>query len=131
MKLMVKCADISNGVKPAALARRWALRVADEFFIQGDAERAMGMEGSATCNHLAISRVALQTGVIDHIAEPLFTLLAAAFSPVRNEPGGRAPPRKGLDPPLAQLRDNRAPDALCTDLDLERARDWEERVVAP
>jgi hypothetical protein len=127
MELMVKCADISNVVKPVAVARRWALRVTDEFFIQGDAERAMGMEVSATCNRLAISRVALQTGFIDHVAEPLFTLLVAAFPPVRNEPGESAPPREGLDTPLAQLRDNRASYALCTDLDLERARDWEVR----
>ena len=131
MQLMVKCADISNVVKPAAMARRWALRVTDECFNQGDAERAMGMEVSATCNHLAISRVALQTGFIDHVAEPLFTLLAAAFLPVQNEPVGSASPRESLDTPLAQLRDNRASYALCTDLDLERARDWKARVVAP
>jgi len=36
-----------------------------------------------------------------------------------------------LDTLLAQLRDNRASYALCTDLDLERARDWEARVVGP
>ena len=131
MELMVKCADISNVVKPAAVARRWALRVTDEFFIQGDAERAMGMEVSAICNRLAISRVALQTDFIDHVAQPLFTLLAAAFPPVRNEPGESAPPREGVDTPLAQLRDNRASYARCTDLDLERARDWEESMAAP
>ena len=124
MELLVKCADISNVVKPAAVARRWALRITDEFFIQGDAERAMGMEVSATCNRLAISRVALQTGFIDHVAEPLFTLLATALPPARNESGESAPPREGLDTLLAQLRDNRASYALCTDLDLERARDW-------
>jgi len=127
MELMVKCADISNATNPAAVARRWALRITDEFFIQGDAERAMGMEVSTTCNRLAISRVALQMGFIDHVAEPLFTLLAAAFPPVPNQPGAS----ESLDTPLAQLRDNRASYALCTDLDLERARDWEERVVAP
>jgi hypothetical protein len=131
MELMVKCADISNVVKPAAVARRWALRVTDEFFLQGDAERAMGMEVSPICDRFAQSRVALQTGFIDHVAEPLFTLLAAAFPPVRNEPGESAPPREGLDTPLAQLRGNRASYALCTDLDLERARDWKEGVVAP
>ncbi|KAJ1486410.1 hypothetical protein T484DRAFT_1789809, partial [Baffinella frigidus] len=38
MELMVKCADVSHVVKPAEVARRWALRVTDEFFDQGDAE---------------------------------------------------------------------------------------------
>jgi hypothetical protein len=68
MELLVKCADVSNVVKPAAVARRWALRVTDEFFSQGDAERAMGMEVSPTCDRFTVSRVALQTGFIDHIA---------------------------------------------------------------
>ena len=108
---MVKCADISNVVKAPAVARRWALCVTDEFFLQGDAERAMGMDVSPTCDRLANSRVALQTGFIDSLAGPLFTALAAAF------------PREGLDIPLEQLRQNRALYALCTDLDLEGARE--------
>jgi len=121
MELMIKCADVSNVAKPAAVARRWALRITDEFFLQGDAERAEGMEVSAICDRLAITRVALQTGFIDFLAGPLFTLLAATFPPVRNEP---RPPREGLDTLLAQLRANRASYDLCSDLDLERARDW-------
>jgi hypothetical protein len=127
MELMVKCADVSNVIKPTAVARRWALRVTDEFFGQGDAERAMGMEVSPTCNRLAISRVALQIGFIDSLAGPLFTLLAAAFPPVRNGP---CPLREGLEAPLAQLRRNRASYALCTDLELECARDCKDRAAA-
>jgi hypothetical protein len=114
MELMVKCADISNVVKPVAVARRWALRITDEFFLQGNAERAMGMDISPTCDRFSISRVELQTGFIDHVAAPLFTLFAAAF------------PQDGFETPLAQLRHNRALYALCSDLDLEEARDWEE-----
>ncbi|KAJ1464983.1 hypothetical protein T484DRAFT_3640532, partial [Baffinella frigidus] len=68
MELMVKCADVSNVIKPAAVARRWALRVTDEFFLQGDAELAMGMEVSPMCDRLATSRVAVQVGFIDHLA---------------------------------------------------------------
>jgi len=109
MELMVKCADISNVIKPAEVARRWALRVTDEFFHQGDAERSMGIEVSPTCDRLATSRVALQRGFIDYLAGPLFTQLAAAF-PV-------------LQAPLAQLNANRASYALCTDVELEQSRD--------
>ena len=35
MKLMINCADISNVIKPAEVARRWALRITHEFFHQG------------------------------------------------------------------------------------------------
>ena len=34
MELILKCADISNVLKPFPVARRWALRVTDEFFAQ-------------------------------------------------------------------------------------------------
>jgi len=133
MELMVKCADISNVVKPVAVARRWALRVTDEFFVQGDAERAMGMEVSPTCDRFSKSRVDLQIGFIDHLAAPLFTLLAAAFPPARNGPGESPPAREGFETPLEQLRHNRALYALCSDADLETARDWGETAsrVAP
>ncbi|KAJ1467432.1 hypothetical protein T484DRAFT_1645672 [Baffinella frigidus] len=43
MELLIKCADISNVLKPFHVARRWALRVTDEFFEQGDVELARGM----------------------------------------------------------------------------------------
>ncbi|KAJ1471972.1 hypothetical protein T484DRAFT_1976485 [Baffinella frigidus] len=109
MELMVKCADISNVVKPAVVARRWALRVTDEFFVQGDTERAMGMEVSPNCDRFATSRVAIQIGFIHYLAAPFFDLVAAAFP--------------GLDTPLAHLRSNRASYALCTELDLEKARE--------
>jgi high affinity cGMP-specific 3',5'-cyclic phosphodiesterase 9 len=115
MELMVKCADVSNVVKPVEVARRWTLRATDEFFVQGDAERCMGMQVSPNCDRLATSRVAIQAAFIAYLG-PLFTHLAAAFP--------------GLDTPLAQLGDCRAYYALCTDLDLEGARDWEEERVA-
>mmetsp|Transcript_21631 Transcript_21631/g.52066 ORF Transcript_21631/g.52066 Transcript_21631/m.52066 type:complete len:188 (+) Transcript_21631:2-565(+) len=110
MELMVKCADVSHVVKPVEVARRWALRVTDELFDQGDAERCMGMEVSPNCDRFATSRVALATAFIDYLAGPLFTNLAAAF------PGA-------LEAPLLQLAANRASYALCTDLDPERARE--------
>ncbi len=33
-QLLLKCADISNVVKPAAVAREWTVAVTDEFFAQ-------------------------------------------------------------------------------------------------
>ncbi|KAJ1469000.1 hypothetical protein T484DRAFT_1643509, partial [Baffinella frigidus] len=72
MELMVKCADVSHVVKPAEVARRWALRVTDEFFDQGDAERCMGIEISPNCDRFTTSRVAVQTTFIDNLAGPLF-----------------------------------------------------------
>jgi hypothetical protein len=44
MQLLLKCADISNVAQPLPAALEWAMAVTDEFFIQGDMERARGME---------------------------------------------------------------------------------------
>ncbi|KAJ1467604.1 hypothetical protein T484DRAFT_1858293 [Baffinella frigidus] len=122
MELMVKCADVSNVIKPVEVARRWTLRVTDEFFDQGDAERCMGMEVSPNCDRFATSRVALQTAFIDCLAAPLFTHLAAAFPAALSEPGETSRPRPPLEAPLLQLAANRASYALCSELELEQSR---------
>ena len=110
MELMVKCADISNVIKPEEVARRWALRVTDEFFHQGDAERSLGIEVSTVCDRLATSRVALQTGFIDFMAGPLFTQVGALFP-------------AALQAPLAQLAANRASYSTLSDAELEQSRE--------
>ena len=43
MQVLIKSADISNVLKPFAVARGWALRVMDEFFLQGDLESQYGL----------------------------------------------------------------------------------------
>ena len=77
LELLVKAADISNVVKPFPVARAWAIRITDEFFLQGDLERARGMEVTSTCNRETQSRVELQKGFIDFVCEPFFTELAS------------------------------------------------------
>ena len=44
MQALLKCADISNVAKPLPVAMEWAVAVSDEFFAQGDLERAQGIE---------------------------------------------------------------------------------------
>ncbi|KAJ1481498.1 hypothetical protein T484DRAFT_1807011 [Baffinella frigidus] len=48
--VLIKCADISNVLKPFAVARRWAFRITDEFFQQGDEELARGMAITPICD---------------------------------------------------------------------------------
>ena len=47
MQVLLKCADISNVTKPLPVAMEWAVAVSDEFFAQGDLERARGIEVGA------------------------------------------------------------------------------------
>ena len=44
MQVLLKCADISNVVKPVVAAKEWAVAITDEFFAQGDMERSIGIE---------------------------------------------------------------------------------------
>jgi hypothetical protein len=111
--MRLQAADISNVVKPFAVAQRWALRVTDEFFLQGDLERERGMVATPACDRRTQSRVALQRGFIDFVCLKLFAPLARAF------------PAAGA-PLLAQLHANRAAWARCTDAELALARDWRD-----
>jgi hypothetical protein len=49
LRLVVKCADVSNVTKKFATAMEWGVMVTDEMFAQGDRERAEGLE---VCEHL-------------------------------------------------------------------------------
>ena len=41
---MVHCSDLSNPTKPLDIYRQWVDRIMEEFFRQGDQERAIGLE---------------------------------------------------------------------------------------
>ncbi|KAM3963246.1 phosphodiesterase 8 [Aphomia sociella] len=67
-RMMIKCADVSNASRPQKFAFEWAKRIADEYFLQTDEEKArdlpvvMPMFDRATCS---IPRS--QLGFIDYI----------------------------------------------------------------
>lgn len=47
---LVHCSDLSNPTKPLNIYQKWVDRIMDEFFQQGDRERASGMEISPMCD---------------------------------------------------------------------------------
>jgi len=49
-KMMLKCADIGHAAKCTELHERWSNRVMEEFFQQGDAEKAKGLNVSMFCD---------------------------------------------------------------------------------
>ena len=44
MQMFIKCSDISNVTKLWELSAVWSERITEEFFAQGDAEKALGIE---------------------------------------------------------------------------------------
>ena len=47
---MVHCADLSNPTKPREVYVKWVGRIMEEFFQQGDKERALGLDMSPMCD---------------------------------------------------------------------------------
>lgn len=49
-KILIKCADIGHSAKATDLHEKWSLRVMEEFFKQGDAEKAENLAVSMFCD---------------------------------------------------------------------------------
>jgi len=54
LQQMLHCADLSNPTKPAHVYREWVNRVMEEFFRQGDRERALGYDVSPMCDRSTV-----------------------------------------------------------------------------
>jgi len=50
MELLLKCADISDGLKPFDITKKWALRITDEFFLQVSASCLVSLTSFLCCS---------------------------------------------------------------------------------
>lgn len=76
LSMLIKCADISNVVRPTHVASQWSTCLLEEFFKQGDLERTRGAPISQYMDRTSINKQKMQLGFIDYIAGPLFRVLA-------------------------------------------------------
>ena len=60
--MAIKCADISNTTRPWATSSRWSQLVCQEFFAQGDAERALGLPVAPLNDRTSTSVPQIQSG---------------------------------------------------------------------
>jgi hypothetical protein len=81
--MLLKCADISNVVKVFPIAKHWADVLCEEFFTQGDVEKAKGLEVSPLMDRATVVTPQMQLGFINSICIPVFTLLTS-FMPSHN-----------------------------------------------
>jgi hypothetical protein len=93
MEILIKVADTSNVIRPMAVAKKWAVRITDEFFAQGDMEASLGLAVSGQCDRQTRTRVGLQKGFIDGVISPFYDRLVKAYP--------------ALEQPLAQVYHNR------------------------
>eukprot|EP00742_Colponemidia_sp_Colp-10_P016828 GILJ01019322.1.p1 GENE.GILJ01019322.1~~GILJ01019322.1.p1 ORF type:complete len:897 (-),score=162.57 GILJ01019322.1:389-2704(-) len=77
MDLVMKAADISNVTKPFELSRLWAVAVTEEFYRQGDQERAKGVEVLPQFDRSKKTELAKgQIGFINFVCEKFFTVIS-------------------------------------------------------
>merc|ERR1719161_2456052 len=70
LNLLLHAADISNPCKPWRTCRAWALRVLEEFFAQGDQEKALGIPVQMLNDREKVNRPTSQIGFIEFIVAP-------------------------------------------------------------
>ena len=72
LKMLVHCADVSNPAKHRQVCRKWAEVVTEEFFMQGDMEKDLGIPVSTFYDRDKPTVAKCQVGFITFIICPLF-----------------------------------------------------------
>ncbi|EAY15670.1 3'5'-cyclic nucleotide phosphodiesterase family protein [Trichomonas vaginalis G3] len=93
MCLLIKIADISNVARKFETADRWCAILCEEFFRQGDLERANGMAYSSPMNDREhLNKAASQLGFYKNVCLPLFDIASQIVG--------------GMDDVVEQVRSN-------------------------
>jgi hypothetical protein len=79
MKIIMKCADISNITRPFTIARKWAKNCVNEFFCQGDMEKEKDLPVGILNDRNNLNFPKSQMGFVDFVAGGLFRNLLMAF----------------------------------------------------
>ncbi|KAI9987742.1 hypothetical protein PInf_023786 [Phytophthora infestans] len=76
LKMILHTCDVSNPAKERETMLRWTDRVVEEFFIQGDMEKQLGLPVSPFMDRDTIVIKKMQVGFADFIVSPLFSVWA-------------------------------------------------------
>ena len=79
MDLIIHACDISNPTKPYEIYIIWANNVMNEFYLQGDKEKELGIPVSFLCDRNTTSIPQGQIGFIEGVVFPFFDTFAKMF----------------------------------------------------
>ncbi|XP_071448925.1 dual specificity calcium/calmodulin-dependent 3',5'-cyclic nucleotide phosphodiesterase 1A-like isoform X2 [Hetaerina americana] len=89
LSLVLHCCDISHPAKRWDLHHRWTALLLEEFFLQGDKERELGLPFSPLCDRNNTLVAESQIGFIEFIVEPSMNvcsdMLEAILGPLNSE----------------------------------------------
>ena len=67
---LLHLADLSNPCRKQTLTEAWALKICEEFFLQGDKERELGIDISPLCDRTTLNIAKSQVGFISGVIYP-------------------------------------------------------------
>jgi len=82
VKLFLHFADISNCMKPFRICHIWAMKIMEEFFMQGDLEKKMGVTVQALNDREKVNRAFSQVGFIEFLVSPLIFVAVKVMLPL-------------------------------------------------
>eukprot|EP00746_Dinoflagellata_sp_MGD_P036031 gnl/MRDRNA2_/MRDRNA2_18635_c0_seq1.p1 gnl/MRDRNA2_/MRDRNA2_18635_c0~~gnl/MRDRNA2_/MRDRNA2_18635_c0_seq1.p1 ORF type:complete len:694 (+),score=131.08 gnl/MRDRNA2_/MRDRNA2_18635_c0_seq1:93-2084(+) len=85
--LFLHVSDISNPLKPWNICKAWAWQVLEEFFMQGDREKEIGITVQMLNDREKVNRAFSQVGFIEFLVSPLILATVRVFPPL--EPCGQ------------------------------------------
>eukprot|EP01096_Ripella_sp_DP13-Kostka_P009398 TRINITY_DN3615_c1_g1_i1.p1 TRINITY_DN3615_c1_g1~~TRINITY_DN3615_c1_g1_i1.p1 ORF type:complete len:343 (-),score=141.59 TRINITY_DN3615_c1_g1_i1:145-1173(-) len=77
--MALKCSDVSHGAKSNDLHLQWTNRISDEFFRQGDVEKALGMSVSAGMDRNETDVGSEQQRFLKGMVIPIYSILVNQF----------------------------------------------------
>ena len=81
---MIHAADLSAQARKFEISTQWADNLFEEFFNQGDVEKAQNLEVSFLCDRDTTSIASNQGGFISFFVMPVFTQLSELAPHIRN-----------------------------------------------
>jgi hypothetical protein len=79
MDLIIHVCDISNPTKPFEIYSIWADRVMNEFYLQGDKEKELGIPVSFLCDRNTTTIPQGQLGFIEGVVLPFYSVFVEFF----------------------------------------------------
>lgn len=79
INFVIHSADIAHNTKPFIMSEKWTELLTEEFHLQGDLEKSLGLPISFLCDRNTSNVPKSQIGFIDFVILPTFQLLKEAF----------------------------------------------------
>lgn len=79
LDIVIHACDISNPTKPYEVYEKWADKVMEEFWLQGDKEKELGLPISFLCDRNTTTKAQGQVGFMEGVVLPFFTSFVELF----------------------------------------------------